>query len=164
MDNKNIFNSPTKGKMPLNLIVKNISNFIQKDPEKKYQLVVGTDSLGKPKTIFVTAIIIYKEGKGGRYFWKRINTHKIYHTIHDRIYEEINFSLKTAQDLLKEIKKNIDPADSPNYNFQIHIDVGQNGKTRNMIKEVVAIVNSNGFEAKIKPESYGASNVADKYV
>ncbi len=164
MDNKNIFNSPTKGKVPLDLIVKDISAFIQKDPKRKYQLVVGTDSLGKPKTIFVTAIIVYKSGKGGHYFWKRINTHKIYHTIYDRIYEEINFSLQTAQDLLKEIKKAIKTTDLPNYNLQIHIDIGQNGKTRNMIKEVVAIVNSNGFEVKIKPESYGASNVADRYV
>jgi predicted RNase H-related nuclease YkuK (DUF458 family) len=32
-----------------------------------------------------------------------------------------------------------------------------------MIKEVVGMVTGNGFKARTKPESYGASNVADKH-
>ncbi|MBU3957376.1 ribonuclease H-like YkuK family protein, partial [Patescibacteria group bacterium] len=37
------------------------------------------------------------------------------------------------------------------------------GPTREMIKEVVGMVNGNGFVAKTKPESYGAFVVADKH-
>jgi len=37
------------------------------------------------------------------------------------------------------------------------------GPTREMIKEVVGMVNGNGFTAKTKPESYGAFVVADKH-
>jgi len=32
-----------------------------------------------------------------------------------------------------------------------------------MIKEVVGLIKGNGFEAKIKPEAYVASAVADRY-
>jgi len=32
-----------------------------------------------------------------------------------------------------------------------------------MIKEVVGMVTGNGFTAKTKPDSYGASKVADKH-
>jgi len=32
-----------------------------------------------------------------------------------------------------------------------------------MIKEVTGLIRGNGFEAKIKPESFAASTVADRY-
>ncbi len=72
--------------------------------------------------------------------------------------------MKTAQDILGQLGISLKNADEPNYDFQIHIDVGQNGPTRDMIKEVVGMVRGNGFKAKIKPESYAASSIADKYV
>jgi len=46
---------------------------------------------------------------------------------------------------------------------EVHIDVGQNGPTREVIKELVGLVKSSGFEARIKPDAYVASTVADKY-
>jgi len=32
-----------------------------------------------------------------------------------------------------------------------------------MIKEVIGLIRGNGFEPRIKPESFAASNVADRY-
>ena len=49
------------------------------------------------------------------------------------------------------------------YNIQIHVDIGHNGETRDMINEVVGMVRGSGYEVKIKPDSYGASKVADRY-
>jgi len=46
---------------------------------------------------------------------------------------------------------------------EIHLDVGRSGETRELIREVVGMVAGSGFDAKIKPESYGASSVADKH-
>jgi len=63
----------------------------------------------------------------------------------------------------RSIRKFVEGANDLNYDFQIHIDVGQNGPTREMIKEVVGMVRGNGFKAKIKPESYAASSIADKH-
>lgn len=150
--------------MNLAKVVKDISDFISQDLERKYCLVVGTDSNGDKKADFVTAIIVYRIGRGGRYFWKKTNGGKIYHTLRDRVYQEVTLSLQTAQEMLKQLESFLKPKQTASYDFQIHIDVGQNGPTREMIKEVVGMVRGNGFKAKIKPESYGASNVADKYI
>jgi predicted RNase H-related nuclease YkuK (DUF458 family) len=164
MKNNDIFHSPTKGRMKLTKIVKEISDFISRDSRDKYQLIVGTDSNGDQQADFVTAVIVYRVGHGGRYFWKRTNGNKTYHTIRDRIYKEVTLSLEIAQDLLGQLGSLLKSGKDPSYDFQIHIDVGQNGPTREMIKEVVGMVRGNGFKAKIKPESYAASNIADKYI
>lgn len=164
MKDNNIFHSPTKGRMKLAKVAREISDFIDQDSQDKYQLIVGTDSNGDKRADFVTAIIVYRVGRGGRYFWKRTNGHKTYHTIRDRVYKEVTLSLQVAQDMLKQLESSLKDAGLPDYDFQIHIDVGQNGPTREMIKEVVGMVRGNGFKAKIKPESYAASNVADRYI
>lgn len=152
--------------MELIKVVREVSGFINEDSQSKYRLIVGTDSNGNngKKTDFVTAVIVYRVGKGGRYFWKKTNGGKIYHTLRDRIYQEVTLSLQTAQKMLGELGLLLKPSSELNYDFQIHIDVGQKGPTREMIKEVVGMVRGNGFKAKIKPDSYAASNVADKYV
>jgi len=64
------------------------------------------------------------------------------------------------REVLKEKTKN------KNYNYQlryIHADIGENGATKDMIKEVIGLIKGNGFEPKIKPESFAASVVADRY-
>ncbi len=164
MKKRDIFHSPTKGRMQLATVAKEISNFISQDSQDKYQLIVGTDSDGDKWTDFVTAIIVYRVGRGGRYFWRRTNGHKAYHTIRDRVYKEVTLSLQIAQDMLAQLELVLGSRGEPNYDFQIHIDVGQNGPTREMIKEVVGIVRGNGFKAKIKPDSYAASHIADRYI
>ena len=47
--------------------------------------------------------------------------------------------------------------------MEIHVDVGEHGDTREMIKDVVGMVTGNGFVAKTKPYAYAASYVADKH-
>lgn len=69
-------------------------------------------------------------------------------------------SLEVAQDMVPSLREAVSPA---KYDLEIHIDVGSLGPTRDMIKEVVGMVNGNGFTAKTKPESWGASSVADKH-
>ena len=48
-------------------------------------------------------------------------------------------------------------------NLEIHLDVGSNGATKTLVKEVVGMVNGSGYLCRIKPDSYGASSVADRY-
>jgi len=164
--NKEIFQSPTMGKMKLVKVAQEVSNYINNDSHSKYRLIVGTDSNGNGgiKADFVTAIIVYRIGKGGRYFWRKTNGEKDYNTLRERIYEEVTISLQTAQDILAQLQLLLKKGHQLNYDFQIHIDVGQNGPTREMIKEVVGMVRGNGFKARIKPDSYAASSIADKYV
>jgi len=162
MKDKDAFRSPSQGQMKLASVAQEISGFINEDLGSKYRLIVGTDSNGVNGdriADFVTAIIVHRVGKGGRYFWKKVNGEKIYHTLRDRIHREVILSLETAQQLGSSLELIRDP----DFDFQIHIDVGQNGPTREMIREVVGMVRGNGFKAKIKPDSYAASSVADRH-
>lgn len=158
------FHSPTKGEMTLSQVAREISDFINEDSNHSYQLVVGTDSSAVEDADFITVIIVYRQGRGGRYFWKRTKGDRKYQALRDRIYKEVTLSVGTAKNVLAELHELLEVGYQLHYDFQIHIDVGENGPTRQMIKEVVGIVQGNGFKAKIKPDSYAASSIADKHV
>lgn len=50
------------------------------------------------------------------------------------------------------------------YQFRyIHADIGENGLTKDMIKEITSLIKGNGFEPVIKPNAFAASVVADRY-
>ncbi|KKR30467.1 hypothetical protein A2715_04445 [Candidatus Woesebacteria bacterium RIFCSPHIGHO2_01_FULL_39_32] len=159
------FYSPTKGLMTNSDMISEISSFVDEDPGKFYRLVIGTDSQtrktnGESEVDFVTAIIVHRIGRGARYFWRKEKRNGHPPVLRDKIYTETLMSLETAQKLVPEIRKAISPA---KYDLEIHIDVGPLGPTREMIREVVGMVNGNGFVAKTKPDSWGASSVADKH-
>ena len=158
------FTSPTKGQMSVSEVVSDISDFVHAEPGDFYRLVIGTDSQarasdGKPEIDFVTALVVHRRGRGGRYYWKKEKVHKK-PVLRDKIYTETLISLATAQEIVPDLRKAVSPA---KYDLEIHIDVGPLGPTRDMIKEVVGMVSGNGFVAKTKPESWGASSVADKH-
>jgi predicted RNase H-related nuclease YkuK (DUF458 family) len=47
--------------------------------------------------------------------------------------------------------------------ISVHLDVGTNGPTKDLVDSVVGIVKGYGFEAVIKPDSFGAFVVADRH-
>lgn len=158
------FISPSLGKIGLRGIITEISNFIDEDPGSFYSLIIGTDSQtrrlnGKAEIDFVSAIVVYRKGKGAIYFWRK-EKHFQTPVLRKKIYTETVMSLDLAHLLVPKIRKVIPPS---KYDLEIHIDVGSLGPTREMIREVVGMVNGNGFTAKTKPESWGASSVADKH-
>lgn len=142
-------------------VVREIVRFMGDDRRRKYKIMIGTDSERLPgaKADFVTAIVVHRVGNGGRFFWRRLKHEKI-HTLRDRILKEVMISLDLAKDLVKELRA----AETPEFDFEVHVDVGENGPTRPMIQEVVGMVRAMNFEPKTKPESYAATNVADRYV
>lgn len=153
--------SPLGLKLTAVQVVKEIIDFMRADPTRKYKVTIGTDSELIPgrKADFVTAVVVHRVGNGGRYFWRRAE-HKNMHTLRDRIIKEVLLSLDIAKDVLFELKR----FSLPHFDFEIHIDVGENGPTKSMIQEVVNMVRAHNFEARTKPESYAASNVADRHV
>ena len=158
------FYSPSHGFMDMARIVEEITSFVNEDPASFYSLIIGTDSQAKnsnghSEIDFVSAIICYRQGKGARYFWRKVKQFKK-PILRDKIYTETLMSLDLAQKIVPDIRKHISPA---KYDFEIHIDVGPLGPTREMIREVVGMVNGNGYVAKTKPDSWGASSVADKH-
>lgn len=166
-----IFHSQTHGNLHVAEIIDKIKDFLEEDSKAQYSLVIGTDSHEKndskrPKNgtkeiNLVTAVLIHRKGFGGKYFWRRINVGNI-HSLREKIYAETMTSLEFATVFVPMFKKELN-GQSPNYNLEIHVDVGEHGDTREMIKEVVGMVTGNGFVAKTKPDAYAASYVADKH-
>ena len=165
MDTKDgLFISPTKGKMTPTQAIAEISRFINEEPERFYRVVIGSDSQAKRtkgvgEIDYVTALIVHRMGSGARYFWKKVKMQKV-PVLRDKIYTETSLSLATAAEIVPLLREAVSPA---KYDLEIHIDVGPIGPTREMIKEVVGMVQGNGYKAKTKPESWGASTVADKH-
>jgi len=162
---KRKFANPNLGKLDLNQVTQQIVQFIKTKPDYSYRLVIGSDSRekklnGKKELNLIGAVVIHRQGKGGRYFYLK-QKKKFPHTIREKIYTETLFSLKIAGRLLPVLNQRLN-GKKP-YELEIHIDVGRYGKTREMIKEVVGIVTGSGYQAKTKPESFGASKVADKH-
>ena len=159
---KQKFNSPTLGKVDFKTVVATILEFIQKEKLTHYRIIIGTDSEGNGKSVeFVRVIIVYEVGRGGRYFWQKIKRENI-NSLRHKIYEETNLSLELAVLLLEQIRAKIKKDFAQN--LEIHVDVGETGPTKDLIKEIRAMVVGNGFHLKTKPESFGASNVADKHL
>ena len=161
---KGHFYNPSRGRMSVSEVIEEIAEFVDEEPAGFYSLIIGTDSQAKrngsgPEIDFVSAIVIYRKGRGARYFWRKEKKKSTFR-LRDKIYTETLMSLDLAQNFVPEIRKKISPG---KYDLEIHIDVGPLGPTREMIREVVGMVNGNGFVAKTKPDSWGASSVADKH-
>jgi len=166
-----IFQSQTHGELNIDGVIGKIQEFLEEDSKAQYSLVIGTDSHEKTNDIkpknsvkeinLVTAVLIHRKGFGGKYFWRRIYEGNI-HSLREKIYAETMTSLNFATVFVPLFKKHLN-GKSPNYNLEIHVDVGEHGDTREMIKEVVGMVTGNGFVAKTKPDAYAATYVADKH-
>lgn len=57
----------------------------------------------------------------------------------------------------------LSPLAGSHLDLEIHLDIGMNGPTRDLIKEMVGRVSGLGFTVKIKPCSTAASSLANRY-
>jgi len=160
--------SITHGQVNINEIISIIKMFLEEDSSRDYSLVIGTDShekeISKNRTksiSLVTAILVHRRGFGGKYFWKRKELKNV-HSLREKIYAETMSSINFASVFVPLLKKTLN-GKTHKYNLEIHIDVGEHGDTRDMIKEVVGMVTGNGYIAKTKPDAYAATYVADKH-
>jgi predicted RNase H-related nuclease YkuK (DUF458 family) len=151
------FESPTEGRLTMEQMFGSILAYVQEDPTHRYQLIVGSDSHTRHETYFVTAVVIHRVGKGGRYFFSRSRRRPI-RSLRQKVLFETSLSLQVAARLTELLD-----AANADLDVEIHIDVGQQGETRALIREIVGMVTGSGYRARIKPDSFGASSVADKF-
>lgn len=155
------FRSINFGVLSLSQVVDQAVTFIEKENNSHFRIVIGTDSeLTTGNTAhFVSAIVIHHVGHGGIYFWGQITRNGI-KDLRQRMYEEATYSLNLANNMLEEFHNRNLPLEKI---LEIHVDIGRNGDTRAMISEIVGMVKGSGFNCKIKPDSFAASNVADRH-
>ena len=152
------FLSPSMGTMTMETVFLVIKDYLDQYPDDDYRLIIGTDSQVKQQTLFVTAIIIHRVGKGARYFYTRRKERSM-ESLRQRMYYETSLSLDVASKFTNLLSQ----ANMEHIKLEIHLDIGTKGNTRSLIKELVGMVIGSGFAARIKPYSFGASSVADKH-
>jgi predicted RNase H-related nuclease YkuK (DUF458 family) len=154
------FNSSLGIKLNVSQVVSEIGRFMAEDKNRRYKIIIGSDSEGHNEAAvdFVTAIVVHRVGNGGRYFWRRIELPRFY-TLRDRIIKEVLLSIEVAKDTLVNLKR----IELPHFDFEIHVDIGENGETKSMMQEVLGMIRAYNFEARTKPESYAATKVADRH-
>lgn len=162
------FYNPTCGDLDFPQVLEEIFNYIKARKDKPYEIVVGCDSASDEQPTFPLALVVLRKGEGGRFFLTKVryqDGEKKFYSFRARILEEVYLSCDFALGFREAIKERIEQSqENLNYEFQyIHADVGGIGKTKDMIKEVTGLIKSNGFFPKLKPESFAASVVADRF-
>jgi predicted RNase H-related nuclease YkuK (DUF458 family) len=159
------FYNPSRGNLSFEGVVKEIISWMRERPEKTYEVIVGCDSSSGEDPHFPIAVVVLRRQEGGRFFLKKVHySSMVFGSWRQRILQEVVLSCELALSLRERLQEAVGKSPELNYEFRyIHADVGENGKTKDMIREVTGLIRGNGFEPKIKPESYAASVVADRY-
>lgn len=166
--NELVFYNPTKGNLNFNTVIDEVFSFLQEQKEREYEIIVGCDSSSEEIPVFPLALVILRKGFGGRFFLAKMNrglNPQKFYSFRQRILQEVLLSCEMALNFKEALRLRIAKSQEPLiYQFEyIHADVGGSAKTQEMIKEVVGMIKSNGFEARVKPESFVASVVADRF-
>lgn len=154
------FFSPSDGQLNLAELLQVLAQYVAEQPQARYKLIIGTDSkTNSESTHFVTAIVVHRVGKGGRFFVRHQRERPMTSLRQKLMYETV-LSLEVISELQAELTAHHLLV---NYDLEVHVDAGRRGATRVLISDLVGLVMASGFNAKIKPEAFAASSVADRF-
>ncbi|MBI3630899.1 MAG: hypothetical protein HY221_01000 [Candidatus Sungbacteria bacterium] len=142
-------------------VVAETIGFIKKDPSRFYKIIIGTDSHATRVSSLVTAITIWRVGNGAVHFWTR-SPERAFGSMRDRIWQEAISSITLAQEMRSRLQEEVGGDFFWDGN-EIHVDIGENGPTREFIDGVTGMIRGYHFEPVIKPYAFGASVVADRH-
>ena len=128
---KSTFVSPTYGQIEFSDVVEKIVDKINKNPHDTFNITIGTDSQNFDITKIVLVIVLEMVGKGGMFFYQVSKINRI-DDIRAKLFTETQMSLECADELLKLFEKQFEKNgfDYTRLNFSIHVDAGENGKTK----------------------------------
>lgn len=155
------FSSQTKGILSFENVLNEIKAFVGLQPERMYKIIIGSDSQATPVSQIVTAVTIWRVGNGAIHFWTT-SEEKKFGSMRDRIWQEAISSIMLAQEFRSHL------GDTLGSDFfwegnEVHVDIGANGPTKELIDSVVGMIKGYDFIPVIKPYSFGASIVADRH-
>ena len=161
-----LFSRPNGTKVSVQEAAEIAAKYIAERSASMYTVTIGTDSQNFDKTKMVEVIAIHRIGTGGIFFY-RTNYVRLIQNLRQKIQEETQLSLTVASVFFDALHNNLSmlghDLDRMHIKCQIHCDVGYNGSTRTMIQEIVGWVRSMGYDCAIKPDSYAASGIANKF-
>ncbi|KGX92414.1 hypothetical protein N781_16905 [Pontibacillus halophilus JSM 076056 = DSM 19796] len=165
-----IFYNQSQSHMTFEDVAQQIRMFIQENPATEYKLSIGTDShVHRDYTRFITAIHVHRVGKGA---WGCLRNYTIPRRV-DSLKEKISTETWLSQEIayqfssgvLEELSEMLLPheEDGANLSFEIHLDIGRKGLTKNLIADMTRRIDDMGVTVRIKPDSYAASSYANRY-
>ena len=161
-----MFKSPTYGKLGIDQIPDKILMFYNDHLkfESQMQIIIGTDSQNFDKTKVVSVVAVICEGHGGIFFYE-ITHQPLIRDVRTKLHVETNDSLRVAESLVETMEN--DKKFEEMYlscPIAIHVDAGnsRNGKTRELIPELVGWIKACGYDCSVKPDSFVASTIADR--
>jgi uncharacterized protein len=151
--------SPTFGSLSVEQTLQHMKSYMNELPEVQQRIIIGTDShTTHEATTFVSAAIVHRIGHGARFFIRKISSKPIF-DLRLRIYRETELSLELIEQLNGSGLSDL----TSRWPLEIHIDIGPAGETKAFIAEIKGWIAAAGYTARIKPESFGASAVADRF-
>jgi len=156
-----LFQNARHEQMEFDEVLNRILKFIDENKNYDYRLSIGTDSMTYKDSNFVLAIVLHRVGNGGIYFYKKFYEEGI-RDLRTKLYTETQLSIETTDLIVGELLEK-DENILDKLNLSIHLDIGEKGPTKDLIKELEGWITAIGYECEIKPNSYAASFVADKY-
>lgn len=156
--------SPTYGTVSMDEIASIIKEHVE-NGHGEFNVMIGTDSQNFHKTKMVMVIALHNVGHGGIFFYEVTNIRRITNVKEKLIYET-TLSLQCAEQLMEAFVRLRDKTGfdyEKELNISIHVDAGYNGPSCQVIPEVVGWIKSCGYKAVVKPDSYAACSIANKF-
>lgn len=142
-------------------VVDEVAGFVKKEPKWFYKVIIGTDSDASESSVLVTAVTVWRVGNGAIHFWIKSEP-RHFHSLRERIWQEAINSITLAQEVRSRLQDVLGDEFFWDGN-EIHVDIGTNGPTRDLIDSVVGMIKGYNFQPVIKPDAFGASVVADRH-
>ena len=159
------FLSETYGKVNIKDVPEKIADYVKRMEhfESPFQITVGTDSQNFSDTKIVSVIAVICEGHGGIFFYDVSRIRRIA-DVRLKLTEETTRSLEIMTTLVSILEEDRFSDIRGKLSLAIHVDAGwsDKGKTKELIPGLIGWIKACGFDAKVKPESYTASSIADK--
>lgn len=162
-DENTVFKSLSRSSVPFHQLFGIILDFILADLKSSYKISIGTDSQVRRSTVIVSCIHVHRIGKGAIGFLHKHEMPRPLRNLHEKIFLETCTTLQLAHLFDDTRIEKIYTLLGDKVDFEFHIDIGSNGRTKALINEMVGMVQGLNFVPKIKPDSYCASSFADKY-
>ncbi|MDQ0229537.1 ribonuclease H-like YkuK family protein [Metabacillus malikii] len=164
------FYNVSEKQMSFQTVIERMKDFLLKDPRSEYVLSIGTDShVHQLQTKFITAIHLHRKGKGA---WGCLKLYEIKRPVLS-LREKITMETTLSQEIatyfttiyLEDLTNVLIPFayEGADLLFEIHLDIGKKGMTKELIQEMTGRIEAMGIEARIKPEAYTAYSYANRY-
>lgn len=151
------FHSPTRGLLPKEDVFSHIEQTIS-STTGPFEIIVGADSQPKSRgTLFALVITVIRPGHGGTFFYHKFQERR-YSSLQQRIFQEAMYAVGLATEVRQFLRDH--HHDTP---IRLHFDIGTKGPTRKFIQSLLSLAETNHFRAEIKPNSFCASTIADKF-